>query len=606
MPPFEGSEYQVANTIGHAAGALTFGHFLLLALWDRPLIRLRTNPVAMLAAGLAFVWNFASFAVLMSGESEDQAGRITTAIAFCSLSLLPAVLLDLCLVNRLRPIVHCGYGISILAIGFHLMELVGGAAFYHRAGLGLITVGFGLLTVISVFGVLSSSPHNPRLLGSRIIAVMLLFLFAVSFVHFSDGQNHRAWSTELMFHHAGIPLALFILLQDYRFVLLDAFIRFLANGLLAGIFAVAITAGLARLSFPIQLLAVTLLLVAFAAIRGSTQRLLSRILFRRKDPDGIIEELRVVAKSAPDEDAFFEGAIRHLAEFMETTAISTGQFAIPAGWHAVMPTLITDIPDHRELQRLGAEVLVPIRLANGGVRPILLGGRRGGRRYLSEDLTVLTRLAASIAEHADQLRDAELRRLVSQAELRALQAQIHPHFLFNALNTLYGTIPREAAGARRLLVNLADVFRYFLQAERTFIPLEDELRIVRAYSSIEELRLGGKLRFSIEVEDGVNRELIPVLSIQPLVENAIKHGVAGKPDGGSVRVEVKREEAGVCVRVHDTGTGFGESKSAEGLAEHAGVGLANVSRRLRLCYGPSADLAIESSASGTTVSFVTG
>src|SRR5580704_12099680 len=104
-----------------------------------------------------------------------------------------------------------------------------------------------------------------------------------------------------------------------------------------------------------------------------------------------------------------------------------------------------------------------------------------------------------------------------------------------AFNPLYGIIPRQVSGARQMLLNLAEIFRYFLQSERTFVPVEEELRIVKAYLSIEELRLGDELRVSMDVDDAVLRELVPVLSIQPLVENAVKHGVATRPDGGAIR-----------------------------------------------------------------------
>ena len=96
-----------------------------------------------------------------------------------------------------------------------------------------------------------------------------------------------------------------------------------------------------------------------------------------------------------------------------------------------------------------AEVVAPVRLAQRDVRYLLLGRRRGGRRYLSEDLRSLNYLATVVAEEVDRFRAAEMQRLVSEAELRALHSQINPHFLFNALNTIYGIIPREAAGARR-------------------------------------------------------------------------------------------------------------------------------------------------------------
>src|SRR5664279_3195397 len=103
----------------------------------------------------------------------------------------------------------------------------------------------------------------------------------------------------------------------------------------------------------------------------------------------------------------------------------------------------------------------------------------GGRRYWSEDLEDMRRLGAALVEQVERFRAEELKRLVSQAELRALQAQINPHFLFNAFNTLYGTIDRGSREARRMVLNLADIFRYFLQSHRTVIPLSEELRIVR-------------------------------------------------------------------------------------------------------------------------------
>ena len=100
----------------------------------------------------------------------------------------------------------------------------------------------------------------------------------------------------------------------------------------------------------------------------------------------------------------------------------------------------------------------------------MVGARRGGRPYRSDDLSDM-RLGVAIVEQVERFRAEELKRLVSQAELRALQAQINPHFLFNALNTLYGTIDRRSRTARRLVLNLAEIFRYFLQGDRTVISL---------------------------------------------------------------------------------------------------------------------------------------
>jgi LytS/YehU family sensor histidine kinase len=170
--------------------------------------------------------------------------------------------------------------------------------------------------------------------------------------------------------------------------------------------------------------------------------------------------------------------------------------------------------------------------------------------------------------------------------------------LFNALNTLYGIIPREAKGARDTVLNLADIFRYFLETEKSFLPLEEELRIVRAYLEVERLRLGGKLRVEIDVTAEALNAPIPILSIQPLVENAVKHGIAPKPDGGVVRLQASIEAGALQIMVSDTGAGFAAQQS-----DGAGVGLDNVSRRLQLCYGAAAKLAIQTGRGGSSVSF---
>jgi len=228
---------------------------------------------------------------------------------------------------------------------------------------------------------------------------------------------------------------------------------------------------------------------------------------------------------------------------------------------------------------------------------VQLGRRVGGRRYLSEDLIALGRAASVIAEQVEQFRDSEMRRLVSQAELRALQSQIHPHFLFNVLNTLYGIIPREAKGARNTVLNLADILRYFLETGKTFLPLERELHIIKAYLEVEKLRLGDKLHVEIDVEPDALHMPIPILSIEPLIENAVKHGIAPKVEGGLVRLHVTLQNGSLRVAVSDTGAGFQASN------EKSGVGLENVTRRLQLCYGPDAQLHIESSPEGCQVWF---
>jgi LytS/YehU family sensor histidine kinase len=189
-----------------------------------------------------------------------------------------------------------------------------------------------------------------------------------------------------------------------------------------------------------------------------------------------------------------------------------------------------------------------------------------------------------MSERVESLRRQEMSRLVSQAELRALQSQIDPHFLFNALNTLYGTIPREAGGARRMVLNLSEIFRYFLQSDRTFVPLAQELQIVRAYLEIEQLRIGDRLRVEFHVDDAALHVPVPVLSVQPLVENAVKHGVAPSAEPGYVHVRIQLHGGELRVSVENS------NSHATADVTSTGMGLQNVRRRLEICYGPGATL----------------
>ena len=239
-----------------------------------------------------------------------------------------------------------------------------------------------------------------------------------------------------------------------------------------------------------------------------------------------------------DESGFLDWAAGELARFMRTERVESDSGS-PLPPHAARTGSAVPGPRVRSCPRCGNrrssrgwKRWCPCDSRTGDVRYLLLGRRHGGRRYLSEDLQSLCRLTTVILEQVERFRSLEMQRLVSQAELRALQSQINPHFLFNALNTLYGIIPRDASGARKTVLNLAEIFRYFLQSERSFIPLSEELEIVKAYLEIERLRLGPRLEVQIDVDDAALPVLIPILSIQPLVENAIKHGLSSKPGPG--------------------------------------------------------------------------
>jgi two-component system, LytTR family, sensor kinase len=611
----------LVNSIGHSVGLLLFAGFLVLVLRNR-----RRGPGAQrnlpaVAAALALVWNAGSLLVLASSNASPfrlgpALTDVVAALSFSVLSMLPAVLLHLSLEGKGRPIWACGYILSGAAVALHLADLVWPGERLDQAALWVIILGFAPVTVLATLR-MRRNPAPPRHAAPRIVAGMCLFLLAISFAHFRPGGVSTAWSGELALHHAGIPLALYVLLQDYRFLLVDAFLRFLANGLVASAVIVAgfvlntrfgILERVGRNPFEEGVLLVTgcLVLVALVWVRGKLQLLLTRVVFGRSDREPAIREIREAGSKAESEAAFLEKATAVMARFMRAaTSEVVVEVAAADGILALEPALITPASAQTGVLRKSQkeswhEVLVPVRFVKGDGALLLLGRRDGGRRYLSEDLQELGRMAAVIVEQVERFRNSEVQRLVSQAELRALQSQINPHFLFNSLNTLYGTIPREAAEARRMVLNLAEIFRYCLKTERTLIPLAEEVAIVRAYLEIEALRLGDKLRTTIEVDQNAERALIPILSIQPLIENAVKHGVASR-GGGSIRFRARSGSRGVLVEVSDDGMGFQPGRKA---SSGGGLGLDNVRQRLRLCFGEDAQLHIESNRQGTSVRFL--
>jgi signal transduction histidine kinase len=214
------------------------------------------------------------------------------------------------------------------------------------------------------------------------------------------------------------------------------------------------------------------------------------------------------------------------------------------------------------------------------VRGVLeLGPRAHGQPYGSEDLTFVDAVAAQFTAHLHAFDAQESARLITAAELRALRAQINPHFLFNALNTL-AEMSHAQPATERAILNLSRVFRYALEStQHERVPLEAEIDAVRAYLEIEAERFDDRLRFDIHVSDDVRRILIPPMLLQPLVENAITHGLSEKVCGGLVRITAQRENGHVRLTVQDDGVGFDLDRTSRR------VGLTNVSARIERTGG---------------------
>jgi two-component system sensor histidine kinase AlgZ len=195
------------------------------------------------------------------------------------------------------------------------------------------------------------------------------------------------------------------------------------------------------------------------------------------------------------------------------------------------------------------------------------------------------------AEESREALDREMQALVvaRDSELKALKAQINPHFLFNSLNSISALAGIDAARAREMCVRLSDFLRNSLRmGERETVPLCEELALAQAYLGVEQVRFGGRLRVVQEIEAGCEKYLVPPLLLQPLVENAVKHGIASMVEGGEIRVSARIKETALHITVENPFDPEGASGTKNGL------GLQIVKRRLLARYGDRADMIAES------------
>lgn len=180
-----------------------------------------------------------------------------------------------------------------------------------------------------------------------------------------------------------------------------------------------------------------------------------------------------------------------------------------------------------------------------------------------------------------QLKALELESLLRQAQLEALRSQLHPHFLFNTLHSIAELVHENPSLAEQLILRLANLLRKVLKTPaRQEVPLKEEVEFIRDYLEIEQMRLGDRLRVEWEVDSAVLEAQVPSLVLQPLIENAIQHGIAALARSGRLAIRARRDAEYLHLQVQDTGPGL----QAE-TVEKSGIGLANTEDRLKRLYG---------------------
>lgn len=260
---------------------------------------------------------------------------------------------------------------------------------------------------------------------------------------------------------------------------------------------------------------------------------------------------------------------------------------------------------------LGAVVIAPLKQ-----REETIGTMKFYFRSEKEITNVIIELISGLSVLlSNQLEIAEADKafqLAKEAEIKALQAQISPHFLFNSLNTIVSLVRIEPMKARKLLVSLSHFLRQNLAGTTESITtLEQELKHVRAYLEIEEVRFVDRLLIEYNIADDALLAKIPPLTLQPIVENAVKHGIKDKSRDCVIKITIQKKESAVLVSVEDNGQGI-STERIEQLGTHrigsdtgTGIGLYNVNKRLSMMFGAKAALKIESERNeGTKISFI--
>jgi two-component system LytT family sensor kinase len=611
----------LVNVTGFIAGTVLYA--MLFAMVVRPAAakggpetRRSIDGLLLVTALLGLTWNLEAF--LSSGLREfgvPPLPPLAQSVAVAALGLLPAVVVHSVLragVSRLTSpaalvMVLIAYSLGGCAAIVQVGSALQGSPIPAPVGLRMLTLGFGAL----ILPLAITTRRQPG--ARRALWMGALGVFAVSALHLSQHERLQAtWMGELIGHHASLPIALSILYQEYPFALADVFLkRALA---LVGLMAAALAAyvGVEWVgalatgpggTAPALVLSVVLggALLYPVLMRLSTW-FVDAVVLRRVDYDLVRAALARNLNDATTPAAALDAACAVLGPSLSAADIRWAEISNPAGAEGLP---LVEVPS----SGIVADVLVPA--VEAPRYTILVRDLRGGRRLLSDDVAMLESVSLMVARRVDalrvereryehRLREQDIRRLASEAELRALRAQINPHFLFNALTTIGHLINTAPERALDTLLQLTELLRRVLRSDEGPSTLGAELALLRAYLEIEQARFEERLSVDIDVPHALESASLPPLLVQPLVENAIKHGIAPfrRPGRLALRARLEEAPATLIITVEDSGPGLADVK---GSGARGGLGLRNVEERLARAFGELAGLRLSSTPGrGTT------
>ncbi len=596
------------NLLGFTVGVALYA--LLLAMVVRHRRAKSSFDFLLLAAAvLGLLWNAGELFIFITQDfGRIKISPLLTAVSYSALGFLPSVVVHSAWKNsenkRGKSLTVTAYGLSLFAAILHLRSAIMLDSAPSDSALQVLSVGaIALLIGLFIF-------NFKQAFEKKIIWMSALSVFALSALHLSGEAEGNSWLVELVAHQSSLLIAFVILLQDFRFAFADLFLKRALSLVLvtAAAFGLYIFVAAPLLHYhethdrnDTQAIAIILSLwvttaLVYPKLHDFAVWLVDKIILRRAD----YAELRVsLARTFEKQE--------NTEDVLETVRreLSFALTAREANWTEVnqsdpnLSAINSTLND--------AEMFVPT--GESPFYKLNLKGLAGGRKLLSDEIEMLEAVSLLAARRIDalrvthercetEIREQEFSKLATEAQLSALRAQINPHFLFNALTTIGYLIQTSPDKAFTTLMKLTQLLRGVLSSTKEFSLLEDEMKLIESYLDIEHARFEERLRVRIAISPDALKIRVPSLILQPLVENAVKHGIAESSKGGEVSISARLEtEDGrvfISLTVANTGADFAVKREN-------GVGLNNVEQRLRSYYGNSASLKIESRINEGTI-----
>ncbi|HEX8734735.1 MAG TPA: histidine kinase [Pyrinomonadaceae bacterium] len=598
------------NLLGFTVGIALYALLLVMVMRHRKTRKFSSLDFLLLATSLlGILWNLGELSVFVWRDFvQSDAPPVLTAISYSALGFLPPVVVHSAWKNaetenrNARWLAILAYALSLVAAVLHFQSALFSGVAPSNAALQILTFGsLALLVGLLIF-------NFRQTLEKKLVWASALLVFAVSALHLSSNAEENSWFIELVAHQSSLPLALVILYQDFRFAFADLFLKRALSLILLMLTAfglyVFVAAPLLRyhethdrndvqaVSLIITLWVATALV--YPLLHKFAVWLVDKIILRRANYETLRAEIAQQIEKRESAEEILREVCRRLAPAL--TANSTN-WSESRERKINMP--FVNFTPH------DAEIFVPT--AEAPFYKINLKDFAGGRHLLSDEIEMLEAVGLFTARRIDavrvtherytrEIREQEFSKLATEAQLSALRAQINPHFLFNALTTIGYLIQTSPDKAFSTLMRLTQLLRGVLRSTGEFSTLEAELKLIEAYLEIEKARFEERLRVRIEVPPDLLKARVPSLILQPLVENAVKHGISESKTGGEIGIyaEIENETGGAFLKltVSNTGKGFDNAKYAE--RQTQGVGLNNIKERLRNYYGNAARFHIES------------